>query len=378
MIYFDHNSTTEFSPRVKDFVQNDLLKYWSNPSSSYDYGINFTAEIRNCRRTIAKALKVPAPTLIFTSGATESINTVLSIKSLKNLGVKTIVTSILEHKATLDSLKALEDDGFEVKFVKNGKDGVLDLDDLTSLAKTLKNAMFTFLMVNNETGVINPISDIERIVHGHQHYLHVDAVQALGKMPIDLTALNPDFASFSGHKIGSLKGIGLLYVKNQNQFTPLIRGGGQENGLRSGTTNYAGIKSFELALIDSLSWNLKDLSMLKEHLEDELQRISGVKINARTAPRVLNTINIQFVSQNAHEILNKLIVKKVFVSSGSACSSGSFDGSHVLKGLGLSNDQASRCVRVSLGVSNTLEEVEYFLSVVRELLNSNFDVWPEL
>lgn len=367
MIYLDHNSTTPYSPSVCDYLKNNFINHWANTSASHNLGIELHTQLTKSRKRISEILKCSEESLIFTSGATESINTVLSISHLKHLGITTVVTSSLEHKATLDSAKFLEKNGINLIWLKNDDSGVIDLVSLEDVSKNLKNALFSLMMVNNETGTIQPIAEIAKIIHRNNNLIHIDGVQALGKLDIDLKNLNVDFASFSGHKIGALKGIGLLYAKQLHRLVPLIHGGGQEAGFRSGTLNFPGVKSIELALLDTLSWNLESITELRNYLEDELLQIDGIIINSRSASRICNTSNICLKGLNSRAILKELSASNIFISIGSACNSSCPSPSHVLKGLGLSDDLALSSIRVSLGSQTTVEEIKTFISCIKFL-----------
>jgi cysteine desulfurase len=248
MIYLDHNATTFYSPSVRKFVQDEMLDLWANPSSEHALGAELSDKIKLMRADIGESLGCSAKGLVFTSGATESINTVLSLDNLENLGVKRIVSSPMEHHATLDRLKHLSKKGFEIEFLRNDENGILDLEGLDKLLSVGTKTLVTLLFANNETGAINPIKEIGSIVRKYDHLFHVDGVQALGKIKFSLEDLDVDFMSFSGHKIGAFKGIGLLYAADIKSLSPLLHGGGQERGYRPGTINFPSIKSFHLAI----------------------------------------------------------------------------------------------------------------------------------
>lgn len=367
MIYLDHNATSPYAESVKEFIQEEMVNKWANPSSEYVEGAVLSDEIKLIRAQIADGLGCSPKGLIFTSGATESINTVLSQANLKKLGVTNIVSSSLEHHATLDRLKFLETEGFKIHWIENDQEGRLNLTQIENCATNLGHCLFTFLYVNNEIGTINPIKEISSIVRKHGHLVHIDAVQALGKLRLNLEEIDVDFASFSGHKIGAFKGIGLLYCSEIKNLVPLVHGGGQERGYRPGTLNYAGIKSFELALNDAKKWDLEKIQANRDYLEKKIKDLGEVSINATLNQRVCNTSNIALKGKSSKEILSQLSRKDIFISTGSACSSGSFEPSHVIKALGFDKQYASSCIRVSISNSTTKEDIETLIENLKQV-----------
>ena len=365
MIYFDHNSTSPYSESVRQFLRNESEDFWANPSASYRIGQGLSNRIQEAKKFFAEYFGCKAGSIIFTSGATESINTVLSLHNLKKHGIRTVVSSPLEHSSTLDCLRFLKASGIEVRFIGNDSSGRLNLDELESFSSDEK-ALFTFMHVNNELGTINPVAEISHIAQKKGHLLHVDGVQALGKLRDDICS-KVDFASFSGHKIGSLKGVGILYVKEPGVLSPLLFGGGQENGHRSGTSNFTGIMSFELALRDSMKWDLANIEALRNHLESELMK-AGVRINCLDARRICNTSSMIITGINNRTLTKELSDNDVFISLGSACTSACPEPSHVLKGIGLDHKDGMSSVRVSLGNTSTLHEVQFFVDKIRSIM----------
>jgi cysteine desulfurase len=272
----------------------------------------------------------------------------------------------LEHHATLDRLKYLRSRGWDVLYLENNRDGVLNLEQLKTILKDDTKSLVSLLYANNETGVIHPIKEISDLVHQSGHLLHIDAVQALGKIKFSIEDLDLDFASFSGHKIGAFKGIGCLYVKDIKKHMALLHGGGQERGFRPGTLNYPAIKSFSLALDDYMRTDLNELLQVRKALEIDLKNL-GFKINCEDSNRLPNTISIMIPGMSAKEILAKLAREEIFVSTGSACSSGSFEPSHVLKGLGFTREEANSCLRISIGPEKF--QIKIFLNNLREIVS---------
>lgn len=351
MIYLDYNATAPYSPRVEEYIKNQMVNDWANPSSEHDAGYILSNKIKADRQEIADFLGVSTRTLFFTSGATESTNTVLSIENLKRNNVKTLVSSKLEHHATLHCLEHLEKNGFKVLYISNDSNGKLNLDELETILKEEENCLVTLLFVNNEIGTINDISTISKLSRQHGSLIHIDAVQALGKHKFDLYDLDVDYASLSGHKIGAMKGIGLLYAEEPKKIAPLIHGGGQESALRPGTYNFPAIHSFRLAVEDIDFTKNQEIERLRDEFEKLiLESIPGSSVNASDHPRVGNTSNI-FLGDGieSRAVLLQLSRKKIYVSTGSACTAGAVEPSHVIQALGFGKERAAASLRFSFG-----------------------------
>ncbi len=365
MIYLDYNATAPYSPSVKCFISEQMSEMWANPSSEYPISVELSEKISQVRNSLAEYLNCSSKSLVFTSGATESINTVLSLETLKKLGVETIISSLMEHHATLDRLKFLKANGIDVSFISNDINGNLNLSEFQNLVgpKTLSS----FLFANNETGVINPIQEMTKISHQAGGLFHTDAVQGFGKIKIDLEALDVDFASFSGHKIGSLKGIGFHFARDIRKIHPLLQGGSQERGLRPGTINFAGIWTLGLALSDLSINDIEKVIELKNNLEKSLVEQFGFKINCFETNRLPNTVSVRMPGKVAREVLFSLARLGICVSTGSACTSGSFEPSHVMKSLGFDRETAGSCLRISLGPLNSNEDIEILINKLKGL-----------
>lgn len=369
MIYLDYNATAPYSESVKAYIQNEMINNWANPSSEHDAGFELANKIKTCRSNIADFLGVSTKTLFFTSSATESINTVLSIETLNKNNIKTIVTSKLEHHATLDQCEWLSKNGFKIEFINNDLSGELDLVHLQDLLSENTNALVSILYVNNETGVINEVEKISKICRENSAMIHIDAVQALGKLEFDLDILDVDFASFAGHKVGAMKGVGLLYAQDIKNLSALIHGGGQERSMRPGTLNFSAIKSFDLALQDISFEQNSELRALTNKLESELLSLPNIKINCSQQKRVWNTVNVYLGGLDARAALLKLSRENIMVSTGSACSSGSYEPSHVITALGRDRDYASSCLRISIGKEISNEQIGKVISAIKNLIS---------
>lgn len=401
MIYFDHNSTTPCSPSVENYIsQGTVLKDWYNPSSAYSQAQVSHKKIRDCRKFIADYLNCSPKHLFFTSGGTESINTILSPETLQFNQLSTFITSHLEHDATIKKIDYLLNyKNIRSYWIFNNEQGEINLDNLEEICSKHPYSLLSFLSANNETGVITDIQAISKIARKYNCLVHVDAVQSLGKMPIDLEKWNVDFASFSGHKIGSIKGVGLLYARKP--FAPLMYGGGQEKGLRPGTHNYPAIQSFKLAVQDIDLNKQKYVKQLRDYLESNLLgqpsyceetdyvvntqktirhdrkeiSLTPFKVNCKKANRLPNTSNIYCGGISNQTVLLHLDQKGICVSAGSACNTGSPEPSHVITMLNIdgfpNKDYARSCIRISLSPSNTKQEIDFLIQSLKELIASS-------
>ena len=387
LIYFDHNSTAPYSPSVRKFLSDGgFLENWHNPSSIYPQAQVLAQEIKESRRVISEHLNCSPKNLFFTSGGTESINTILSAETLKLNNISRIISSELEHHATLKKIEHLiglyypnhlkPQNPIQYIPILSNDQGEIRLDQLEEKCKKYLGSLVSLLSANNETGVITNIPAVSKIARKYHCLVHVDAVQSLGKELIDLEKWDVDFASFSGHKIGSIKGVGLLYARKP--FAPLLSGGGQERHLRAGTYNHLAIKTFQLAVEDIDLNKMEYVKNLRDYFEELLlsknsmeSSVSPFKVNCQKALRLPNTSNIYcggIISNQA--ILLDLAQKGIGASVGSACSAGSALPSHVMTQIAFCMDKpkdyANSCIRVSLSYSNIKEEVEFLVSALKE------------
>ena len=396
MIYFDYNSTAPYSPSVRKYLEQAILEDWYNPSSVYSQSQILDQKIRECRTAIANHLNCSSKHLFFTSGGTESINTILSLDTLRLNQITTLITSFLEHHATIKKINYLSEcQNIQTIWTNNNKQGEINLNHLEEICSKHPHSLLSFLSANNETGVISDIQAISKIVRKYNCLIHIDAVQSFGKTKIDLEEWDVDFVSFSGHKIGAMKGIGLLYAKKP--LAPLMYGGGQERGLRPGTYNFPAIYSLKLAVqdIDFQKW--ENVRKLRDHFEDSLlyeknyekesnnlsntpsvyktveNYLSTFKVNCQKANRLPNTSNIYCGGMSNQAVLLNLAQKGICVSVGSACNVASPEPSHVLTAIAnLNNPDHSKnyarsCMRVSLSPSNTKEEVNFLIQSLKAL-----------
>lgn len=369
IIYLDNNATTRPDERVINAMLPYFTDYYANPNSAHLAGLSVNEAVELAAWHTAGLIGAEEKEIIFTSGASESIN--LAIKGLSSQNRKHIVTVATEHKAVLDTCLYMENIGFEVSYLPVGSDGLLDLD-LLNKTITDETLMVIVMMVNNETGVIQDCKEIGNIAHSKNVLFMCDATQAAGKIPVDVKDLNIDLLAFSAHKFYGPKGIGALYIssKAKIKLTPQIHGGGQQRKLRSGTLNVPGIigfgKACEIALIE-MKTDEERIKRLRNHLEENLLKIEGSFVNGNSQKRIYNTSNICFPGVNAQRLI--IALQNISVSDGSACSSVTTEPSHVLKALGVSNENALSSVRFSLGRFTTFEEIENTISRVTTLIN---------
>ncbi|KAF2516235.1 cysteine desulfurase [Flavobacterium zhairuonense] len=357
-IYLDNNATTRVDERVLDAMLPYFYDFYANASSSHIAGLTVNEAVENAAWQTAELIGAQEDEIIFTSGATESIN--LAIKGLANQDRKHIVTVSTEHKAVLKTCEFMESIGFEVTYLATASNGILDLANLKQ-AITDKTLLVCIMMTNNETGVQQNIKAIAELAHSKNALFLCDATQAVGKTPIDVKALGIDLLPFSAHKFYGPKGIGALYVsaKAKIKLMPQLHGGNHQQKLRSGTLNVPGIiglgKASEIALSEMKN-DQEQIEILRNKLEKGLLQFEGSFINGNTTDRIYNTTNICFPGINSERLI--LALRNISVSNGSSCSAVTSEPSHVLKALGLSDENALSSIRFSLGRFTTSEEID--------------------
>ena len=374
LIYLDHAAST---PVLQEII-NEMIPYlgnlYGNPSSIHTYGIKSKIAVQIARRRVASLIGAKPSEIFFTSGGTESDNLALKgiCKSIrKSQNIKNhIITSSIEHDAILETCRYLEKDGFTVTYLNVDKNGIIDKTDLKNHL-TEKTALVSLMLANNEIGVIQPVEEFSETVHGFDKMIifHSDAIQAVGKIPINVKELGLDSLSLSSHKINGPKGVGALYVREKVNFEPLIQGGGQELTIRSGTENVPGIVGFGKASEISMI-NLKDNSQYLYFLRDFLikrinEEISGKMLNGSLESRLPNNVNFTFLGINGEDLLIKLDEDGILASTGSACSANRQKESHVLKAIGLNHEEISGSIRFTLGIQNTIEDLEKTIIVLK-------------
>jgi cysteine desulfurase len=374
-IYLDNHATTPLDPRVLEAMMPFFTSHFGNAASnSHSFGWEAAAAVEKARRQIAASIGALPQEIVFTSGATESDNLALKgvAEGCRDKGDH-IITAVTEHKAVLDSCKHLEKTSCRVTYLPVGSDGLIDLDQLKD-AFTDRTILVSIMAANNETGVIQPIEEIGRLCRERGVLFHSDAVQALGKVPLDVNRANLDLASLTAHKLYGPKGCGALYVR-QNvavRLVPLIDGGGHENGLRSGTLNVPGIIGFgrtcEIAQQEMPEESCR-IAGLRNRLRDRLVAgLDQVTINGSMEHRLPGNLNMSFSEVDGETLLTGL--NDVALSSGSACSSGKTHASYVLKALGLSDEAAGSAIRFGIGRFNTEAEIDYIAGRIIELVKN--------
>ncbi len=372
MIYLDNNATTKMDDRVFDAMLPYLKEQYANPSSIYKFAQNVKKDVEEAREKVARLINAEPEEIIFTSGGTESNNTAIKgiAFALREKG-RHIITSKIEHHAVLNPCKWLEKMGYEVTYLPVDKYGVVDIDELKKAIRK-DTILITIMFANNEIGTIEPIEEISKIAHEHGIYFHTDAVQAVGKIPVDVKKMGIDLLSLSGHKFHGPKGVGALYVKKGVKFHPLLHGGHHERNRRAGTENVAGIiglgKAAEIAMKE-MQEEAKKVKKLRDKLERGiLEKIPEVIVNGHPENRLYNTLNLCFKYIEGESILMELDFEGICASSGSACTSGSLEPSHVLLAIGLPHELAHGSIRFSLSKFNTEDEIDKVLEVLPEIV----------
>jgi cysteine desulfurase len=376
-IYMDNHATTPLDPRVLDAMMPYLTKTFGNAASrNHSFGWEAEQAVENARGQIAKLIGATAKEIIFTSGATESNN--LALKGIAEMYRERgnhIITQVTEHKAVLDTCKRLEKYGYRVTYLPVKADGLIDMEDLKR-AMDEKTILVSIMFANNEIGVVQPVAEIGKLCHERNIIFHTDAVQAVGKVPVDVNKLNIDVLSLSGHKIYGPKGVGALYVRRRNprvQIAAQIDGGGHERGMRSGTLNVPGIVGLGAACEIAGSEMVEEAARLqgmRDRLRAKLEgSLDYVHVNGSWEHRLPGNLNMSFVYVEGESLL--MGINDIAVSSGSACTSATLEPSYVLKALGLGDDVAHSSIRFGLGRFNSQAEVDYtadkLIDVVQKL-----------
>ncbi|TYB30487.1 MAG: cysteine desulfurase [Candidatus Mcinerneyibacterium aminivorans] len=376
-IYLDNNATTPLHPEVKKEIKNFLNNY-GNPSSMHETGRKVKSKIKKARENVAEFFDAPANDIIFTASGSESNNTVLKSVLFNNYDFTPhIITTNIEHPAVLETARFLEKNGIEVSYLNVNKDGVVTPEQVLKEIKD-NTVLVSIMWANNEIGTLQPIREIGEILEDKDILFHSDAVQAAGKIKLSLRKSKLDFASFSGHKIYAPKGIGVLYFKNfeknKKTLVPLIHGGHQEKGFRASTENTIGIVAIGKAceqLNKEIDDEIKRIKNLRDLFEKKVEKeIDDIIINGKKAPRLPGTSNITFKRVEGESILLRLDLNGIRVSTGSACSTGSLDPSHVLMAISNKAEVAHGSVRFTFGRENTKKDVDRTVKILKKEINT--------
>lgn len=375
-VYFDHAATTPLDERVLEAMMPYFTTHYGNANSAHQLGNDAKVAVEEAREKIAEMLGAEPAEIVFTSGGTESDNT--AIKGVVQATGKTeVITSPLEHHAVLHSAEALKKHGVKPVYLEPDSKGIIHPEQVAE-AINENTALVSLMHVNNEIGIINPLKEIGEVCHEHDIPFHSDTVQSVGKIPVDVDDIGVDFLSISGHKIYGPKGIGVLYIRHATPWLPWMHGGSQERRRRGGTLNVPGIigltKAMELSTAE-MDDHRKHFQKLRKRLITGLDKKFGsiYQINGDTENGVPHIINISFINEHGDGIdgemlLLNLDVEGICVSNGSACTSGALEPSHVLQGIGLEDEIANSSIRLSLGKDNTVEQIDYFLEKIEEVV----------
>ncbi|MGB2982069.1 MAG: cysteine desulfurase NifS [Candidatus Zixiibacteriota bacterium] len=379
-VYFDHSATTHLRPEVLEGMLPYLKDRFGNASSIHGPGREAKVALEEAREKVAGIINAASSEVFFTSGGTESDNLAIKGTAFANRKKgKHIITSEIEHHAVLESCKFLEKEGFEVTYLPVDSQGLVDPD---GLKKTMRDetTLVSIMHINNEVGTIQPIEELSKIAGEKEAYFHTDAVQSVGKIRVDAQTSNVDMLSMSGHKIYGPKGVGALYVRKGVRITPWTHGGHHERSRRAGTENVPGIVGFAKAL-ELMNQELEDQREHMKNLTETfyrrlVQSIPDVVLHGDSTKRIPNILSLSFKGVEGESVILSLDMKGVAVASGSACTSGTLEPSHVLSAMGVPPEVAQGAVRFSFGRDNTMEDVEYVLSLLPEIVQRLRSISP--
>lgn len=371
-IYMDNAATTKVAPEVLDAMLPYLREEYGNPSSAYKFSGKIAEKVAEARNTIGKVIGAKEKEIFFTSGGSESDNwAIKGIADARRDKGNHIITTKIEHHAVLHTCEFLEKRGFEVTYLPVDEKGLVNIDELKAAIRP-STILVSVMFANNEIGTIEPIKEIGRIAHEHGVLFHTDAVQAFGHVPIDVNEMNIDLMSASAHKIHGPKGIGFLYIRSGVRLSNLIHGGAQESGRRAGTTNAAGIigfaKAAELAARDMEDTISREKTLRDRLMHKVLSEVPYARVNGDLENRLSNNVSFCFRFVEGESLLIMLDNKGICASSGSACTSGSLDPSHVLLAIGLPHEIAHGSLRLTLSAENTEEEIDYVAETIKQVV----------
>ncbi|MZP30984.1 cysteine desulfurase NifS [Heliobacterium undosum] len=370
-VYLDHSATTPVHPGVIEAMVDCMQNHFGNPSSVHSFGREAKKLLEEARANVAHLIGARPEEIIFTSGGTEADNlTIFGVARAMRKKGNHVITSATEHHAVLDACQALTKEGFEVTVLPVDETGMVRVEDVKAALKP-ETVLVTIMHANNEVGTINPIKEITQLVKAHGAIMHTDAVQTVGKIPVDVNDLGVDLMSLSSHKIYGPKGVGALYIRKGTKLFPLSHGGGQERKRRPGTENLPGIVGFGKAaeiMARELPEEMGRMGRLRQRLIEGLLAIPEVQLNGHPTERIPINVNVSIKYIEGESLLLMLDMKGIAASSGSACTSGSLDPSHVLLAMGICHEVAHGSLRLTLGRDNTEEDIEYVLDVLPQIV----------
>ncbi len=367
VIYLDHASTTPADPEVVEVMRPWFDEAYGNPSTVYSLGLAAAQAVQEARESVAAGLGAQPEEIYFTSGGTESDNwAVLGAADAQNKKGRHLITSAVEHHAVLETMEYLEKRGYEISRIPVDSGGLVDPDEVRRAIRA-DTVLVSVMHANNEVGTIQPLAEIGRVTREAGVLFHTDAVQTAGKLPLDVDTLGVDMLSLSGHKFYGPKGVGVMYLRKRARITPLLHGGGQERNRRAGTHNVPGIVGLAKALDISQIRMAEDATReaeLRDRLWDGLRyNIVGIHLNGHPTERLANNLNVRLDGIEGESMILMLDMEGICVSSGSACTTGSLEPSHVLLALGIPAEHAHGSLRVTLGRSTTAEDIDHFIEV---------------
>ncbi|HKN33643.1 MAG TPA: cysteine desulfurase family protein [Terriglobales bacterium] len=375
-VYLDNNATTPVLPEVFEAMKPYFGEHFGNASSIHHHGQETRAAVERARESVAALLGCRSSEIVFTSGGTEADN--LAIFGLAAEGDH-VITSSIEHHAVLNACRRLEETGCEVTYVPVGANGQVSPDDVKGALRP-NTKLISVMMANNETGVLQPVEPIGKIAAEADVYFHTDAVQAAGKVPIDVQKIGCDLLSISGHKMHAPQGNGALYVRKGTLLSPMLYGGSHERSRRAGTENVPGIvglgKAAEIAAEAFRSGGVESIGQMRDRIQATILAVEATGVNGEGASRVPNTANIYFDHIEGEALVIALDLKGLSVSTGAACSSGAIEPSHVLTAMGVRPDRARASIRFSLGKQNTVEDVDFAVGLVPETVSRLRELSP--
>jgi len=378
LIYLDNAASTQIHDDVLDSMLPYLKEQYGNPSSIHRYGRLTRKAIHKARKQIASLINADPAEILITSGGTESNNTAL-VGISSQFPDSQIITSSIEHDAILEPCKKLNSKGFQVDYLPVDKSGMINIEDLKNMISK-KTSLVSVMFGNNEVGTIQPISEITKICHENNVFFHTDAVQAVGKLPVDVKKLDVDLLSISSHKLYGPKGVGALYIKDGVKIDPIILGGGQEFRLRSGTENVASIVGFGQACEIAQNHLIENISLVKKLqtilVKKVLDEIPEVTFNGHSESRLTNNAHFTFLGVNGEDLIIKLDEYGIAASTGSACSVNTQKASHVLESMGFSLEQITGSLRLTVGIFNTENEINETVDILKKVIEELRAVSP--